>query len=169
MRKLITAEQIQERVAQLASQINGDYSTEIVDVICILKGGMIFASDLIRRLNMHVRVHFIHVSSYGAQKQSLGTLSLHFSSPSELKDRHILLIEDILDTGITLEFLREHLKQEEPASLKSCVLLSKPARRRTNIEADYTGFEIEDHFVVGYGLDFNELYRNLPYVAVLEE
>jgi len=169
MRILLSEAQIQKRVEDLANQINADYGTEVVDVVCILKGAMIFVSDLIRQLNMHVRIHFIHVSSYGAQKQSSGTLSLHFSSPSELKDRHVLLIEDILDTGVTLEFLLEHLKQEQPASLKSCVLLSKPSRRRINIEADYTGFEIEDRFVVGYGLDFNELYRNLPYVAVLEE
>jgi hypoxanthine phosphoribosyltransferase len=169
MRELLSAEQIRKRVEQLADRINTDYSAEVLDVVCILKGAMIFVSDLIRQLNMHMRIHFIHVSSYGAQKLSSGTLSLHFSSPSELKDRHVLLIEDILDTGITLEFLLEHLKQEQPASLKSCVLLSKPARRRINIEADYTGFEIEDQFVVGYGLDFNELYRNLPYVAILEE
>ena len=168
MRILLSEAQIQKRVEDLANQINADYPTEVVDVVCILKGAMIFVSDLIRHLNMHVRIHFIHVSSYGAQKQSSGTLSLHFSSTSELKGRHVLLIEDILDTGVTLEFLLEHLKQEEPASLKSCVLLSKPAQRRINIEAEYTGFEIEDQFVVGYGLDFNELYRNLPCIAVID-
>jgi hypoxanthine phosphoribosyltransferase len=168
MRELLSAEQIQLRVDQLAQQINADYSTEVLDIVTILKGAMIFSSDLVRRLKMHVRIHFIHVSSYEALKSS-GTLSLHFSSPSQLKDRHVLLIEDILDTGITMEFLVEHLKQEQPASLKSCVLLSKPSRRRIHILADYTGFEIEDKFVVGYGLDFNELYRNLPYIAILEE
>src|ERR1044071_750638 len=141
MRELLSAEQIQIRVDQLSDQMNRDYSAEVLDVVCVLKGALIFTSDLIRRLKMQQRIHFIHVSSYGAQKQSSGTLSLHFSSPSQLKGRHVLLIEDILDTGITLEFLLEHLKQEEPASLKSCILLSKPSRRRVDIVADYTGFQ----------------------------
>lgn len=164
---LISEEQIQNRIRELADQINEDYTSEILDVLCILKGALFFSADLIRRLTVPVRIHFIQLGSYGSSTESSGTVSFHFSSSSELKDRHVLIVEDILDTGITFEFLLEHLKVLNPASLKSCVLLNKRSRRKIDVKPDYTGFEIQDQFVVGYGLDFNELYRNLPYVAVL--
>jgi len=164
---LLSEEQILRRVEDLANQINQDYGSRTLDVLCILKGSLFFSADLIRLLAMPVRIHFIQVSSYGASQESSGTVSFHFSSSSELEDRHVLLIEDILDTGITLEFLLQHLKQQKPASLRTCVLLNKASRRKVDVHPGYTGFEIEDLFVVGYGLDYNELYRNLPYVAVL--
>lgn len=166
---LIPEERIQERIAAVASSIDRDYADRAVDVICILKGSLIFTSDLIRKLTIPVRLHFVQVSSYGDETESSGTVNLHFSSVSEdLKDRDVLLVEDVLDTGITLDYLIKQLKEELPATLKTCVLLDKPSRRKLNITADYVGFEIADNFVIGYGLDYRELGRNLRYIAELD-
>ena len=166
---LIPEEKIQERIAAVASSIDRDYADRAVDVICILKGSLIFTSDLIRKLTIPVRLHFVQVSSYGDETESSGTVNLHFSSVSEdLKDRDVLLVEDVLDTGITLDYLIKQLKEERPATLKTCVLLDKPSRRKLNITADYVGFEIADNFVIGYGLDYRELGRNLRYIAELD-
>jgi len=166
-RPLLSEEQILNRVNELAAKINKDYESHTLDVVCVLKGSLVFTADLIRRLTIPVRIHFLQVSSYGAALKSSGTVSFHLSSQSKLEHRHVLVLEDILDTGITFEFLLQHLEQLNPSSMKTCVLLNKSARRKVAVPVDYTGFEIEDHFVVGYGLDYNELYRNLPHVAVL--
>lgn len=166
---LIPEQKIQERIAAVASSLNRDYGGRTLDVICILKGGIIFMSDLIRSLTIPVRIHFVQVSSYGDETESSGTVNLHFSSVSEdLTDRDVLLVEDVLDTGITLDYLIKQLKEERPATLKTCVLLDKPSRRKINIKADYVGFEIPDNFVIGYGLDYRELGRNLRYIAELD-
>jgi hypoxanthine phosphoribosyltransferase len=166
---LIQEEKIQERIAAIAAALNRDYSDRALDVICILKGSLIFTSDLIRKLTIPVRLHFVQVSSYGAESESSGTVNLHFSSVSEdLTDRDVLLVEDVLDTGVTLDYLIKQLKEERPATLKTCVLLDKPSRRKLNITADYVGFEIADNFVIGYGLDYRELGRNLRYIAELD-
>jgi hypoxanthine phosphoribosyltransferase len=166
---LIPEEKIQQRIAAIASSLNRDYDGHIIDVICILKGGLIFMSDLIRSLTIPVRLHFVQVSSYGDETESSGTVNLHFSSVSEdLTGKDVLLVEDVLDTGITLDYLMKQLKEEKPASLKTCVLLDKPSRRKLNINADYVGFEIPDNFVIGYGLDYRELGRNLRYIAELD-
>ncbi|MCI0414339.1 hypoxanthine phosphoribosyltransferase [bacterium] len=166
---LLTEEQIQHRVRELADKINSDYEGVTVDILCILKGSLVFAADLIRRLTVPLRIQFMQVQSYTGGTHSSGTVYLHFSSDFELKHCDVLLLEDILDTGVTLEFLQEHLKQMDLKSLKTCVLLDKPARRKVNIRPDYVGFEIEDHFVVGYGLDYKEFGRNLPYIGILSE
>ncbi len=163
---LLTEEQIQRRVQQLAEKINDDYEGLTVDVLCVLKGSLLFAADLIRRLTIPLRIHFMQVQSY-AGGESSGTVHLHFSSDFELMQCDVLLIEDILDTGITLEYVQEHLKQKHLKSLKLCVLLDKPARRKVNVLPHYVGFEIQDHFVVGYGLDYNEFGRNLPYIGII--
>jgi hypoxanthine phosphoribosyltransferase len=166
---LITKEKILQRINEIAVTINNDYDGYTLDIICILKGGFIFVSDLIRGLTIPLRVHFVQVSSYGAETDSSGTVDLHFSSVSDdLHGKHILLVEDILDTGITLDYLIKQLREEHPESLKTCVLLDKPSRRKLNIKADYIGFEIEDRFVIGYGLDYREIGRNLPYIAELD-
>ncbi len=166
---LIPEEKIQERIAAVAASVNRDYEGRTLDIICILKGGLIFLSDLIRNLTIPVRIHFVQVSSYGNETETSGTVNLHFSSVSEdLEGRHVLLVEDILDTGITLDYLIKQLKEERPASLKTCVLLDKPSRRKLKILADYVGFEIKDNFVIGYGLDYQELGRNLRYIAELD-
>src|SRR5262245_9412961 len=166
---LISEDKIQQRIAAVASSLNRDYAGHTIDIICILKGSLIFTSDLIRRLTIPVRIHFVQVSSYGDEMETSGTVNLHFSSVSEdLTDRDVLLVEDVLDTGITLDYLIKQLKEERPASLKTCVLLDKPSRRKLNMTADYVGFEIPDNFVIGYGLDYRELGRNLRYIAELD-
>lgn len=166
---LISEEQISERLNQLSAQINRDNEGKELDVICILKGSIIFAADLVRRLNMPVRIHFLQVSSYGDDAESAGTINLRFSSITEdLLGRNVLIVEDILDTGITMDYLLKQLREENPESLKVSVLVDKPSRRKVGIRPDYVGFEIEDHFVIGYGLDYQELGRNLKYIAVLD-
>ena len=165
---LLSETQISERLDELANSINHDYQGRTVDVICILKGSLIFAADLIRRLTFPLRLHFIQVRSYTTGTESSGTVHLHFTSTFELEKCDILLLEDIVDTGITLQFVLEHLRLKGAQSLKTCVLLDKPSRRKVDLRPDYAGFEIEDRFVVGYGLDLNEFGRNMPYVAILE-
>jgi hypoxanthine phosphoribosyltransferase len=166
LRQLLSQEQIAVRVQQLADQINEQYRDEIIDILCILKGSLVFTADLIRHLKGQVRVHFVQVSSYSST-ESTGTVRFHFSSPSRLEECNVLIVEDILDTGVTLQFLLEHVSLQKPTRLRTCVLLDKPSKRKVDIQPDFRGFEIDDQFVVGYGLDHNELYRNLPYVAVL--
>ena len=151
----------------LAAQINKDYHGKTIDLLVILKGAFIFAGDLIRQLSVDVRVHFLEVRSYDGGTETSGTVYLQYSSEYEVNQKDVLLVEDILDTGITLEFLMEHLKAKQPNTIKVCVLLDKPSRRKIAIEADYVGFQIEDRFVIGYGLDYNEQGRSLPHVAVL--
>lgn len=166
---LITEDEIQQRVRELAEKLNEDYSHGSLDIICVLKGAIIFVADLSRQLTMPVRLHFLQVSSYGDEAENRGTVNLRFSSVSEdLLNRNVLLIEDILDTGITLDYLLRQLKEENPFSLRTCVLLDKPARRRVDVRADYVGFVIEEHFVIGYGLDYQEFGRNLNYIAILD-
>lgn len=166
---LFTEDEIQQRVRELADKLNEDYSHGSLDIICVLKGAMFFVSDLSRQLTMPVRLHFLQVSSYGDEAESRGTVNLRFSSVSEdLVNRNVLLIEDILDTGITLDYLLRQLKEENPFSLRTCVLLDKPSRRRIDVRADYVGFVIEEHFVIGYGLDYQEFGRNLNYIAILD-
>lgn len=166
---LFSESKIQERVDRLADEINRDYSGRNVDVISVLKGSLIFSADLLRRFSFPLRLHFIQVRSYTTGTESSGTVHLHFTSEFELEDCDVLLIEDIVDTGITLQFVQEHLKKKGVRELKTCVLLDKPSRRKVDLRPDYTGFQIDDHFVVGYGLDHNELGRNLPYLAILEQ
>ena len=166
---LISEDQIQERLSQLSSQLNKEYEGKELDVICILKGSIIFASDLVRLLTIPCRIHFLQVSSYGDDVESTGTVNLRFSSVTEdLVGRSVLIVEDILDTGITMDYLLKQLREESPESLKVCVLVDKPSRRKVGVKADFVGFEIEDHFVIGYGLDYQELGRNLRYIAVLD-
>jgi hypoxanthine phosphoribosyltransferase len=167
---LITEEQIQQRIHGIAAEINEEFQDITLDLICILKGGVVFLCDLMRHLTVPVRIHFVRVSSYLDSTETSGTVSLHFSSVSEdLKDRSVLLVEDIVDTGITLDYLIKQLKEEQPAVLKTCVFLDKPSRRKLLLKPDWVGFEISDQFVIGYGLDYQELGRNLRYVAELDQ
>lgn len=166
---LITEDEIHQRVRELATTLNEDYSHGSLDIICVLKGAIFFVTELARQLTMPVRLHFLQVSSYGDESESRGTVNLRFSSVSEdLVNRNVLLVEDILDTGITLDYLLRQLKEENPFSLRTCVLLDKPSRRRVDVQADYVGFVIEEHFVIGYGLDYQEFGRNLSYIAILD-
>jgi hypoxanthine phosphoribosyltransferase len=166
-RVLITDRQIARRVAALARKVQADLAGKETVVISLLNGTVMFLADLIRHLSLPLRLDFIGVSSYGSGTQS-GELFFTKELRLEVEGRHVLLVDDILDTGKTLTRVIERLKPLRPKVIKTCVLLSKPARRVEPIEADYVGFVIPDFFVVGYGLDFAEKYRNLPFVGVLK-
>jgi len=165
---LITEQEIARRVEEIAGEMNKQYGEKTLDMVCVLKGATIFMSDLIRKLQMPVRIHFVQVSTYGTGSESSGTVSLHFSTAADLLDRDVVLIEDILDTGITLDYLLKHLKEKKPRSIQVCVLLDKPTKRKVNLQPHFRGFEIPDEFVIGYGLDYQELGRNLRFIAALD-
>jgi len=165
---LISKEAIRQRVEDLAAEINKDYKGKSVTLVCALKGAMIFMADLARCLEIPVDFDFIGTSSYGDSTASTGKVRLTKDLDLDPKGKHILLIEDILDTGHTLAFLKRYILDKEPESFKMCCLLDKPDRRIVHeVEADYTGFSIPDQFVVGYGLDYAQRYRNLPYIGIL--
>ncbi|MCL2421096.1 MAG: hypoxanthine phosphoribosyltransferase [Defluviitaleaceae bacterium] len=165
---LISEDAIRERIESLATEINRDYEGKNITLVCALKGAMIFMADLSRRINSPVDFDFIGASSYDDGTTSKGKVRLTKSLDYDPSGKHILLIEDILDTGHTLAFIRKHILSQDPASFKVCCLLDKPERRVVStVEADYTGFTIPDSFVVGYGLDYAQRYRNLPYIGVL--
>ncbi len=165
---MLTEEQIREKVKELAERVNKDYPTGDLIVLGILKGCFVFVSDLVRYLNGDVQVHFMQVSSYGRGTESTGILNIKKDIDVDIKGKHVLIAEDIVDSGNTLVKLIPILKEREPASIKVCALLSKPERRQVEFEADYTGFEIPDRFIVGYGLDCDERFRQLPYIAEME-
>ncbi|NLO89835.1 MAG: hypoxanthine phosphoribosyltransferase [Clostridia bacterium] len=165
---LFTEEQIKNKIIELGMQITRDYKGENLTVIGILKGAFIFAADLIRQINIPVAVDFIAVSSYGSATKSSGEVKIIKDLDISVKGRHLLLVEDIVDTGLTLKYLLENLKSREPASIKTCVLLDKPQARKVEVPIDYRGFTVDNVFVVGYGLDYDQKYRNLPYIAYLE-
>lgn len=157
------------RIGEMAAEITADYA-EVHDLllICVLKGGYMFLADLSRRLERPHSIDFMGISSYGAGTKSSGAVQIIMDLKSPIVDRHVLVVEDIIDSGRTLDYMRRTLLARSPASLRICSLLNKPSRRELDVPVDYTGFDIPDEFVVGYGLDFDELYRNLPYIAVLK-
>ena len=164
---LISEEEIEKRVKQLGEQLSSDYAGKKILLICTLKGAVIFASDLARSIKAPCELGFVKAKSY-AGEQTTGSVDISFEDLPDIKGRHIIIAEDIIDTGLTLKKLSEYFLAKEPASMKICALLDKPSRRKADITADYIGFKIEDHFVVGYGLDHNERFRNLPFIAKLE-
>ncbi len=167
---LVDEKTLAERVHELAEQISRDYQAKNVDrllVVGVLRGSVLFMSDLVRQLQLPVDIDFISASSYGGTESS-GQVRITKDVGQDIRGKHVLLIEDIIDTGNTMNRLLPLLNQRGPASLKLCALLSKPSRRELPVHIDYEGFEIEDKFVVGYGLDYNEDYRHLPVVAVLK-
>jgi len=165
---LISREEISQKVKELGQQIGKDYEGKDLLVVCILKGAILFMADLIREIDCPLSTDFMAVSSYGDSTKSSGAVMILKDLESNVKGRHVLIVEDIIDTGLTLKYLIENLKARKPASIKICTLLDKPDRRKVKINVDYTGFVIPDEFVVGYGLDFAEKYRNLPDVCVLK-
>ncbi len=165
---LLDEEHIKERVAQLALQISQDYQGESILMVGILKGAMVFLADLVRHIDVPTFFDFMAVSSYGAGTVSSGAVRILKDLDKSIHSRHVIIVEDIVDTGLTLQYLVENIKARGPASLKVCTLLDKPSRRKVEVPIDYNGFSIPDEFVVGYGLDYNERYRNLPYIAVLK-
>ncbi len=167
MNVLISAEDIRARVAALAQEIRRDHPNG-VHLVCVLKGAFIFLSDLARALPGDCSLDFMAVSSYGSRTTSSGQVQLTKDLDSDLEGRDVVIVEDIVDTGLTLTYLQDVLRARSPRSLKTACLLSKPSRRKVDVAVEYIGFTIEDRFVVGYGLDFAEQYRNLPFIAVIE-
>jgi hypoxanthine phosphoribosyltransferase len=170
MNVLFDADTIQARVRALAGEIERDYpGDDEIHLVCVLKGGFMFMADLVRAMSHRVSLDFIAVSSYAKSTKSSGEVRMLKDLDSGLQGRHIVIIEDIVDTGLTLTYLQEILRARSPKTLRTACLLSKPSRRQVDVVVEYIGFTIEDHFVVGYGLDYAEKYRNLPYIAVLNE
>jgi len=165
---LVTDEQIKERTAQLARQIDEDYRGKDLVLVCVLKGGVLFLADLMRQLTIPHAIDFMATSSYGSSTESSGVVRILKDLDSPIEGRHVLIVEDIIDTGLTLNYLLRILEERKPASLRVCTLLNKPSRRKVDVPVDYIGFNIPNAFVVGYGLDYGQLYRNLPFVGVLK-
>lgn len=164
---LIDEEKLVARVKELADQINQDYKGKTIHLICILKGSVFFTCELAKYITIPLTMDFMSVSSYGDGTSSSGYININQDLTMDIKGREVLIIEDIVDSGRTLSYLTHMLKKREPASLKICSLLDKPDRRESKVEVYYTGFEIEDYFVVGFGLDYAQRYRNQPYIGVL--
>jgi len=165
---LISHQQIRERTEELGRQITEDYDGKDPLLICILKGGLMFLADLMRAIDLPLEIDFIAVSSYGDSTESSGVVRILMDLERNIQGRHVLIVEDIIDTGRTLSYIIENLRTRGPASIKVCTLLDKPARRELEIPIDYVGFTIPDRFVIGYGLDYGEIYRNLPFVGILK-
>jgi len=164
---LLTGEQIQARVAELGAQLAADYAGRDPVLVSVLKGSIVFLADLVRRTEIPLSIDLMEVSSYGASTESSGQVRILKDLSMAIDGRDVIVVEDIIDTGLTLNYLMRYLHDKGPASIRICCLLDKPARRLADITIDYRGFTIPDRFVVGYGLDYDERYRNLPYIGVL--
>ncbi|MBI4847234.1 MAG: hypoxanthine phosphoribosyltransferase [Nitrospirae bacterium] len=165
---LLTVLQIQDRVKELAREISTDYKGKEIISIGVLKGAFMFFSDIVKLIQVPTDIDFLNVSSY-SKTESTGKIKIHTDIREDIRGRHVLLIEDIIDTGITINYLKKKLLAKKPASLRICCLLDKKERRTADVEIDYTGFEIPDKYLVGYGLDYENKFRNLPYIAILKK
>ena len=165
---LVTKEDVEKRISEMADEINRAYAGKSLHLVCVLKGGAFFMCELAKHLNMPVSLDFMSVSSYGSATKSSGVVKIVKDLDEPIKDKDVLVVEDIVDTGRTLSYLMEMLRDRGPKSLHLCTLLDKPERRVVEVNVDYTGFQIPDKFVVGYGLDYDQHYRNLPYIGVVE-
>lgn len=164
---LLSPEQLAVKVQELGAAISRDYEGQDLLLIGVLKGAVVFLSDLLRAITIPVAIDFMAVSSYGAATKSSGIVRILKDLDESIEGRHVLVVEDIVDTGLTLQYMLENLASRRPASLKVCALLDKPDRRQVEVPVDYIGFHIPDKFVIGYGLDYADKYRNLPYIGVL--
>ena len=167
IRVLIPEEQVEEKIKEMAEQISGDIGDEPITLICILKGSVFFSCELAKHIKGPVLLDFMSVSSYGDDTKSSGVVKIIKDLDEPLEGKNVLVVEDIIDSGRTLSYLLENLQARKPKSLKLCTLLDKPERRVVDVNVDYTGFQIPDEFVVGFGLDYAQRYRNLPYIGVL--
>ena len=165
---LVTSEEIQDKVRELGARITDDYRGEDLLLVGILRGAVVFLSDLMRHLELSCEIDFMDVSSYGTGTSSSGVVRILKDLEEDITDRHVLIVEDIIDTGLTLSYLMRSLLARKPSSLEICALLSKPSRRRVDLDVKYLGFEVPDEFVVGYGLDYAGAYRNLPDICILK-
>lgn len=168
IRVLIDEKKIDERIRQISEQINNDFGDEPLIVIGILKGSFMFLSDLVKHLKMPTEIHFMKASSYGSGTKTSGTVAIKLDIDSDITNQNVLIVEDIIDSGYTMSEVRKMLCARGAKSLKLCSCLSKPSRREVEIDIEYLGFEIPDKFVVGYGLDYDEKYRSLPYIGYIE-
>lgn len=168
IRIMLTEQEVNEKIAQIAARISEDYAGESVHLVCVLKGSIFFTCELAKRITLPVTLDFMSVSSYGNGMESSGNVRINKDLDEPLDGKNVLVVEDIIDSGRTLTYLMENLGTRNPKSLRLCTLLDKPDRRVTDIQVDYTGFVIPDEFVVGYGLDYAQKYRNLPFVGVVE-
>ena len=167
MKTLFSEDVLQHRIQELGQAIRADFGSETITAVCVLKGSFMFLADLVRAIGGDVRIEFLGVSSYKGTESS-GEVRITHDLKSSIEDKNVLIIEDIVDTGLTLDYLFKLLRVRRPNSLKVAALLDKPARRQTDVPVDYVGFPIEDQFVIGYGLDLDERYRNLPFVGIYE-
>ncbi|MGE9896583.1 hypoxanthine phosphoribosyltransferase [Anaerovoracaceae bacterium SGI.195] len=165
---LFTQEQIWERAKEMGDEISRDYEGEELIVIGTLKGAIIWMSDILKNLTLDTKIDFISASSYGSGTTSSGVVKITKDIHMDLFNRNVLIIEDIIDTGTTLKFLKDYIAERNPKSVKICTLLDKPSRRKADVQGDYIGFTVDDLFVIGYGLDYDQKFRNLPYISYLE-
>lgn len=165
---LLSEQEVDKRIQEIGEQISRDYAGKEVHLVCVLKGGSFFMCELAKRITVPVTLDFMSVSSYGSSTKSSGVVKIVKDLDEPLKDKNVIVVEDIVDSGRTLSYLLEMLKDRHPASLSLCTLLDKPERRVVDVNVDYTGFEIPDEFVVGYGLDYDQRYRNLPYIGIVK-
>ncbi|MGI6152633.1 MAG: hypoxanthine phosphoribosyltransferase [Christensenellaceae bacterium] len=165
---LLTKKQIEKKVAELGEQITKDYEGKELVAVCILRGSVVFFADLIRQIGLPMNIDFMAISSYGASSVSDGSVQIKYDLADDIKDKHVLIVEDIIDTGYTLKSLKKLLLARKPASFEICCLLNKPDRREVDVDVKYVGFDIPDEFVVGYGLDYASKYRNYDSVGVLK-
>jgi hypoxanthine phosphoribosyltransferase len=167
-RTMISEIEISQRVKELASEIEHDFDNEPIILIIVLKGSFVFAADLIREMKGDINIDFISVSSYSDQTETTGKVKLLKDLDADITNQNVVVIEDIIDSGLTLHFLRDHLQMHKPKNIKICTLLDKPERRRVDMKVDYVGFVIPDEFIVGYGIDYAQKFRNLPYIATVK-
>jgi len=165
---LISTERLHERIKELGEEITADYADKEILMIGVLRGAVIFMADLARAIKIPVALDFMAVSSYGSGTSSSGVVRILKDLDEDIAGKHVLIVEDIIDSGLTLKYLLENLKSRKPASIKICTLLNKPERRKADVTIDYNGFTVPDYFVVGYGLDYAEKYRNLPFIGILK-
>ena len=166
---LYSQSDITKRAKEIAAQINRDYEGEDVILLCTLKGSVMWFSDILKNMTVSTKIDFVSASSYGASKTSSGVVKIKFDPEINMYNSHVIVVEDIVDTGNTLKYLLAKLQERGPKSVKVCTMLNKESRRTTDLHADYVGFEIDDLFVIGYGLDFDQRFRELPYISYLEE
>lgn len=165
---LLTEEEVDNKIKELGEQISKDYEGKEIHLVCVLRGGSFFMCELAKRITVPVSLDFMSVSSYGSDTKSSGAVKIVKDLDDSLEGKDVLVVEDIIDSGRTLSYLLELLKDRKPNSLKLCTLLDKPDRRVVDVDIDYTAFQVPDKFVVGYGLDYDQKYRNLPYIGVVE-
>ena len=165
---LLSEEQLSQKIAEFGEEISKDYQGKEIVAICVLKGAILFMADLARAVKVPMALDFMAVSSYGNGTSTSGTVRILKDLDNSIEGKHVLVVEDIIDSGVTLKYLLKNLKSRKPASIKLCTLLNKPERRRVEVDIDYCGFTVPDYFLVGYGLDYAEKYRNLPFIGILK-